>query len=147
MHTAAMTQPLATPWRRAVAATQLHVEFERVVCLVVEDHHAPVPRLDARVFEVERIARLTLTADDGAPLEQRVIIAGAEEGAFVTRIVDAVTWATELHAAIVVTCALPPALDDAVLRGALAEIATEVSWSGPGRRDAAPTLDRRRRVA
>lgn len=101
MHVAALTQPLATPWRRVATAVRLRIWLERRAALVVEDEQAPVVRLDARVFEVERRARLVLVAADGAPVEQRTIVMGpSDAAAFERRVLDTVEWATSGCAAL-----------------------------------------------
>lgn len=149
MLSAAHTQPMAAPWRRASKAARLHIAFDRMASLVVEDHHCPVPRLHAQVFEVELIARLTLTTVEGSVLEKRVISArGGDGDVFTHRVIDTAEWATQQHPAIAVTMThdaspvwhdviaalhdLRNDLDDRVSR---APVPAEVS------------LDRRRRVA
>lgn len=104
MLTAVATQPLSSPWRRAAGAARLQIAFERVATLLVEDQDRLVPRLDARVFEVELVARLVMTGADGSTLEKRVIReGGADRGEFVDRVADAAAWATEQHPGIAIT--------------------------------------------
>lgn len=144
MHPAAVTRPLATPWRRAAVAARLHVQLERVASLVVEDHRAPVPRLDARVFEIELVARLALVGADGRTLERRTIAAsaGAAED-FAQRVIDAVSWATEQHPGLAVLLTHAPTATWGELRAALPGTDARIA-------PAAPTevrLDRRPRLA
>lgn len=144
MHPAAVTQPLATPWRRAAVAAHLHVHLERVASLVVEDHRAPVPRLDARVFEIELIARLALVGADGRTLERRTIAAGATAAEdFARRVVDAVTWATELHPGLAVQLTHAPTATWDALRAALPRTEARIAPTAPTEH----RLDRRPRVA
>jgi hypothetical protein len=144
MHPAAVTQPLATPWRRAAVAARLHVHLERVASLVVEDHRAPVPRLDARVFEIELVARLALIGADGRTLERRTIAAaaGAAED-FAQRVIDAVSWATELHPGLAVLITHAPTATWSALRAALPETEAQIAQVAPTELH----LDRRPRVS
>lgn len=104
MHPAAQTQPLAAPWRRASKAARLHISFERVASLVVEDQRCPVSRLHAQVFEVELIARLIMTTADGGLLEKRVITARDDDGdLFARRVIDTVEWADTQHPGLAMT--------------------------------------------
>ena len=135
MHPAATTQPLTSPWRHAHRAVRLRVALDRRAALVVEDEHTPVSQLDARVFEVERVARLALVADDGSVVEKRVVAGGDE---FARRVVDIVEWATLGRAELAVElthdlAALGATLDERVCRADI------------GGGDV--LLDRRRRVA
>ncbi|MBK9036966.1 MAG: hypothetical protein IPL61_37900 [Myxococcales bacterium] len=143
-----MTQPLATPWRRVATAVRLRIWLDRRAALVVEDEQAPVSRLDARVFEVERLARLVLVAADGATVEKRTVVMGPDDApGFERRVLDTVEWATSLCAALLIELthdgdpswgglaagvrALAATVDEHVCRGA---VPTDVC------------LDRRRRV-
>lgn len=149
MHAAAMTQPLTSPWRRLDRAATLRVTLERRAALVVEDHHTPVPRLDARVFIVDQVARLALLGADGRTLEQRQV-AGDDPDAFAHRVLETVEWATTMHAGLAVEVVHEPvtmwrALCDAVR--ALAARVDEQVRRGDLPRPAEVALDRRRRVA
>ena len=150
MHAAAMTQPLACPWRRLERATRMRITLERRAALVVEDEHTPVSRLDARVFEVERMARLALVAADGAVVEQRLGVAGAPDE-FARRVTEAIEWATSMHAAL--RLELSYDADPgwqwmcAAVRGAWAQLDEQVCRTALPTTPAELALDRRRRVA
>jgi hypothetical protein len=150
MHAAAMTQPLACPWRRLDRATRMRITLERRAALVVEDEHTPVPRLDARVFEVERVARLALVGADGAVVEQRVVVAGTRDE-FIQRVIEAIEWATSMHAAL--RLELRYDADPgwqwmcAAVRDAWAQLDEEVCRTALPTTPAELAMDRRRRVA
>ena len=149
MLTAAHTQPLSAPWRRASKAARLHISLDRVASLVVEDQRCLVPRLDARVFEVELIARLILTTIDGSTLEKRVIIANGSDGEmFAHRVSDTAEWATAQHPDIAITMTH----DDSTVWRALIASLHDLRADLEDRVSRAPVptevnLDRRRRVA
>ncbi len=146
MHPAATTQPLTSPWRHAHRAVRLRVALDRRAALVVEDEHTPVPQLDARVFEVERVARLALVADDGSVVEKRVVAGGDE---FARRVVDIVEWATlgRAELAVELTHDLASEWGDiaAAVRALSATVDERVCRADIGGGDV--LLDRRRRVA
>lgn len=149
MLNAAATQPLSAPWRRADRAARLHVTFDRVASLVVEDPTHPLPRLHARVFEVELIARMSLVGDDGATVEKRTIAARlSERDLFVRRVTDTAAWATEQHAGLAITTThdRSPLWSDAL--AALQDLGAELDERV--RRTPVPrevTVDRRLRAA
>lgn len=127
MHTAASTQPLSAPWRRTGNAARLHVTFDRVASLVVEDPTQPLARLHARVFEVELVARLALVAADGATLEKRTIMGRlGERDVFVRRVTDTAAWATEQHPGIAITTTHDPSPIWAEMLAALQELGAEL---------------------
>lgn len=145
MHAAATTQPLTSPWRHAHRAVRLRVALDRRAALVVEDEHTPVPRLDARVFEVEPVARLALVADDGSVVEKRVVAGG---DAFARRVVDIVEWATLGRAELAVELTHDPAAEwcdiAAAVRALVAQVDERVCRAAVS---GDVLLDRRRRVA
>ena len=149
MLSAAHTQPMSAPWRRISKAARLHISFDRVASLVVEDQQCPVPRLHAQVFEVELIARLILTTVDGSTLEKRVIIASGGDGEmFAHRVSDTAEWATAQHPDIAITMTHDDSVVWRELLGALhalrADLEDRVSRAPV---PAEVNLDRRRRVA
>lgn len=149
MHAAAMTQPIASPWRRIDRAALLRVTLERRAALVVEDHHTPVPRLDARVFVVDQVAQLALLGADGCTVERRQV-AGDDADAFARRVLETVEWAITMHEGLTVVLIHEPmpiwqALCDAVR--ALADRVDEQVTRGDLPRPADLLLDRRPRVA
>ncbi len=128
----------------------MRISLERRAALVVEDEHTPVPRLDARVFEVERVARLALVGADGAVVEQRVVVAGARDE-FIQRVTEAIEWATSMHAAL--RLELRYDADPgwqwmcAAVRDAWAHLDEEVCRTALPTTPAELAMDRRRRVA
>ncbi len=128
----------------------MRISFERRAALVVEDHHTPVPRLDARVFEVERVARLALVAADGLVVEQRVLVASDREE-FARRVTEAIDWATSLHSDLRLELSHDADLAwqwmRAVVRAAGAQLDELVCRSALPIAPAEMALDRRRRVA
>ena len=150
MHAAAMTQPLACPWRRLDRATRMRISLERRAALVVEDEHTPVPRLDARVFEVERVARLALVGADGVVVEQRLVVAGARDE-FIQRVTEAIEWATSMDGALRLELChdADPAWQwmCAAVRDAWGQLDEQVGRTALPTRPSELALDRRRRVA
>jgi hypothetical protein len=145
-----ITQPLSAPWRRIANAARLQITLDRAASLVVEDHHNPVPRLHAGVFEVELVARMVLTSSDGSTIEKRVIVnGGTEPELFVRRVIETAEWAVMQHPAIAITTTHGPwpgwrELLDA-LHALRADLDEKVSRTVPLPREV--SLDRRRRVA
>lgn len=150
MHAAAMTQPLACPWRRLERAARMVISLERRAALVVEDEHTPVSRLDARVFEVERVVRLALVTADDAVIEQRLVVLGDPDPAM-RRVIEAIEWATSVQGELRLELShdADPAwhpLSEAV-RSAWSRLDVHVRRTALPIRPADLELDRRRRVA
>lgn len=149
MLSAACTQPLAAPWRPTANAARLHISFDRIASLVVDDHQRPAPQQDARVFDVDLIARLILTTADGSTLEQRVIRTSERSRAlFTRRVTDTAEWATAQHPDLAITTTHDAAPIWHELVGALHDLCVDLD--DRIRRTPVPpevNLDRRRRVA
>lgn len=104
-----ITQPMAVPWVGARRGDPLRilVTLERRVSLVVEDDDEPVVDPNARVFQMELIALLTIEDRDGAVLEQRRVRAHAT---------DIARFAGTVFEQIELACQLCPGITVAVTR-------------------------------
>lgn len=104
-----ITQPISVPWvgARRGDPVRILVTLERRVSLVVEDDDELVVDPNARVFQMELIALLTIEEQDGSILEQRRVRAHAND---IARFAGAVMEQIEL------ACQLCPGLTVAVTR-------------------------------
>jgi hypothetical protein len=104
-----ITQPMAVPWAgaRRGEPVRLLLTLERRVSLVVEDDEEPIVDPNARVFQMELIALLTVEDTDASVLEQRRVRAHAND---ISRFAGAVMEQVEL------ACELCPGITVAVTR-------------------------------
>ncbi|KAB2882479.1 MAG: hypothetical protein F9K40_23440 [Kofleriaceae bacterium] len=104
-----ITQPMSVPWvgARRGDPVRILVTLERRVSLVVEDDEEPVVDPNARVFQMELIAMLTIEERDGAVLEQRRVRAQAT---------DLARFAGTVFEQIELACQLCPGITVAVTR-------------------------------
>ncbi len=104
-----ITQPMSVPWAGARRGdpVRLLLTLERRVSLVVEDDDEPIVDPNARVFQMELIALLTIEDADASVLEQRRVRAHATD---ISRFAGAVVEQVEL------ACELCPGITVAVTR-------------------------------
>jgi hypothetical protein len=100
-----ITQPMAVPWAgaRRGEPVRLLLTLERRVSLVVEDDEEPIVDPNARVFQMELIALLTVEDTDASVLEQRRVRAHANDiSRFAGAVMEQVELACELCTGITV---------------------------------------------